>query len=52
MKKTRWLTAASKGTDIHWSKSQREMSTKLTELGLSEIRFTGIRLTRDTLVPQ
>ena len=43
MKKTRWLTAASKGTDIHWSKSQREMSTKLTELGLSDIRFTKQR---------
>jgi hypothetical protein len=43
MKNTRWLAAASKGTDIHWSKSQREMSTKLTELGLSEIRFTRQR---------
>jgi hypothetical protein len=43
MKTTRWLTAASKGTDIHWSKPQREMSAKLTELGLSEIRFTKQR---------
>ena len=43
MKKTRWLTEAYKATDIHWSKSQREMSTKLTELGLSAIRFTNQR---------
>ena len=43
MKKTRWLTAASKGTDIHWSKSQREIYKQLTELGLSEIRFTKQR---------
>jgi len=39
MKKTRWLTAASKGTDIHWSKSQREISKELTALGISDIRF-------------
>ena len=43
MKQTRWLTAASKGTDIHWSKSQREIYKQLTELGLSEIRFTNQR---------
>ena len=39
MKKTRWLTAASKGTDIHWSKSQREIAKELTDLGISDIRF-------------
>jgi hypothetical protein len=47
MKKTRWLTAASKGTDIPWSKSQREISKELTELGMSAIRF---RKQRDRLV--
>jgi hypothetical protein len=47
MKQTRWLTAASKGTDIRWSKSQREIYKELTALGLSEIRF---RKQRDRLV--
>jgi hypothetical protein len=43
MKKSRWLTAASKGTDIHWAKSQAEIAKQLTELGMSAIRFTNQR---------
>ena len=43
MKKSRWLTAAAKGTDIHWAKSQAEIARQLTELGMSAIRFTNQR---------
>jgi hypothetical protein len=43
MKKSRWLTAASKGTDIPWATSQAEIARQLTELGMSAIRFTNQR---------
>ena len=43
MKKSRWLIAAAKGTDIHWAKSQAEIARQLTELGMSAIRFTNQR---------
>ena len=43
MKKLRWITEAAKGTDRYWSKSQAEIAKQLTELGMSEIRFTKRR---------
>lgn len=43
MKTPNWVKKAFTGTDVHWSKSQTQISKLLNELDIFSIRFTNMK---------
>jgi hypothetical protein len=42
MKIPNWIANAYKGTDVHWTKSQREIHKILNELGVFDVHSTNL----------